>query len=289
MKKYDLFIDSLLKKICEIRPTFTETDIKIASYLKDNYKKVCFMNLEKISKTLDVSQENIEIYFNIMGFENYEKFRKLLRKIVTSELKTVDRYEISMEINPTINSTLHDCINKEIQNLNTLVRTFDEKTFEIILREIMNATEIIVVGTLASSAIVIYAELILNKIGKRTTKIISSSSCNFNILSKFDRNTLVIAFGFARYPKETINVLRFFKEKNFNIISITDNKLSPLVRFSNYSLIVPSESISFTDFFAVQICIINTLAIWISKLDKNTTLSYLNEFENIAKNMGFYF
>lgn len=289
MNKHELLIDSLLKKICEIRPAFTETDIKIANYLKDNYKKVCFMNIEKISKTLSLNQEVVEHYFEAMGFEDYEKFRKLLRKTLSSELKTVDRYEISMEINPTINSTLHDCINKEIQNLNTLVKTLDEETFEILLKEIMNANEIIVVGTLASSAIVIYAELILNKIGKRTTKIISSSSCNFNILSKFDRNTLVIAFGFARYPKETINILRFFKEKNFNIISITDNKLSPLVPFSNHSLIVPSESLSFTDFFAVQICIINTLAISISKLDKNTTLSYLNEFEDIAKNMGFYF
>jgi DNA-binding MurR/RpiR family transcriptional regulator len=98
-----------------------------------------------------------------------------------------------------------------------------------------------------------------------------------------------MAFGFARYPKETIKILGFFRKRNFRIISITDNNLSPLARLSDIVLTIPCESISFTDFFAVPMSLVNILVISVSQLDEETSLKHLNEFENIAKDMGFYF
>ncbi|MDI6705177.1 MAG: hypothetical protein QME73_02815 [Bacillota bacterium] len=124
------------------------------------------------------------------------------------------RIHISMEVNPRINDIFNQVINKEIQNLNNMMDVFDENAFGKIIEEVLNAPEIIVVGTRASATIAIYAEFILNRIGKRAKKIISVS---------------------------------------------------------------------------VPICLINTIAISIGQLDEETSFKHLNEFEDIAKDMGFYF
>jgi DNA-binding MurR/RpiR family transcriptional regulator len=88
---------------------------------------------------------------------------------------------------------------------------------------------------------------------------------------------------------EKDKILSYFKKKNFKIISITDNYMSPLAHFSDIVLTIPYESVSFTDFYAVPIAVINTIVILLSQVDEKMSLKYLNEFENIAKDMGFYF
>lgn len=65
--------------------------------------------------------------------------------------------------------------------------------------------------------------------------------------------------------------------------------MSPLAHFSNLVLTVPYESVSFTDSYAVPISIVNILVILLSQYDEEKTLKYLNEFEDIAKDMGFFF
>lgn len=289
MGKYERYKEEFLQKLKENNHRFTKDHIAIAEYLKKNYKKVSYMKLNELSEVLKMDSNVIKEYLNLIGFNDYEEFRKSLREIITVKLKTTDRFQISMEINPKISSILNLVVNKEMQNMNHFLNTFDERTFSTIIEEIMDAPEIIVVGTRASSPVAIYAEYIFNRIGKKTKKIISGGSENFDYLSTVDRNALVMAFGFARYPKETIKILGFFRKRNFRIISITDNNLSPLARLSDIVLTIPCESISFTDFFAVPMSLVNILVISVSQLDEETSLKHLNEFENIAKDMGFYF
>jgi len=128
-----------------------------------------------------------------------------------------------------------------------------------------------------------------NILGKKATKIISSATDNFNKFSLFDDNALVISIGFARYPKETIKILSFFKKNNFKIVSITDNLMSALAPLSDIIFTIPCESISITDFYATPICVINIIIVLLSQIDKESSIRYLNKFEEIAKDIGFYF
>lgn len=289
MAKHNRSKNEFLNNLTANSEAFSDECFMVAKFIKNNYKKVSYMNLDELSNELGITPSVITGYLKLINFGDYEDFRKALRKIITVELKTTDRFQISMEVNPRINDIFNQVINKEIQNLNNMINVFDESTFGKIIEEVLNAPEIIIVGTRGSATIAIYAEFILNRIGKRAKKIISGGTENFDSLATIDRNALVIAFGFARYPKETVKVLTFFKRRNFKVISITDNSLSPLAPFSDIVFTAPCESISFTDFFSVPICLINTIAISIGQLDEETSLKHLNEFEDIAKDMGFYF
>lgn len=289
MKKYEKHKQKFLERLTAEDKRLTDIHLKIAEYIKQNYKKVSYMSAWELSSALIIENAIIDEYLNIIGFKNYEEFRKALRKIITVELKTTDRFKISMEVNPKINNIFNTVINKEIQNLSNMFSSYDEKVLSSIVNEVLNAPEIIVVGTRASAPVAIYAEYIFNRIGKKAKKIISGGTENFDSLATTDRNALVIAFGFARYPKETVKILGFFRKKNFKIISITDNNLSPLVPLSDLVFIAPCESISFTDFIAVPVCLVNTIVISVSQLDKENSLKHLKEFEDIAKDMGIYF
>lgn len=267
-----------------------DSEIILANYIKGNYKKISFLDMQDVSKILAIEPEQISTYINKLGLKDYEELRNIIRDFAMSELSSTDRFEFSLiNINPRINNIKNIVINKEISNLNKLMENFDEETFYSILEEIIKAPEIIVVGTRSSRIIAEYVEQMFNRLGKKTTKIVSGATDNFNKFSLFDDNALVLAIGFARYPKETIRIVNFFKKYNYKIASITDNVMSALAPLSDIVFTVPCESVSITDFYATPISVFNIIIILLSQIDKEGSISYLNKFEDIAKDYGFYF
>nr|WP_312579848.1 MurR/RpiR family transcriptional regulator [Sedimentibacter sp.] len=265
-------------------------ELIFAEYIKENYKKISFLDMMDISKILSIDPKHISSYINKIGFNEYEELRNIIRDLAMSELKSTDRFEFSsININPKINNIKNLIIDKEISNLNKLLDNFDESTFYSMIEEIIKAPEIIVIGTRSSSIIATYVEHMFNRLGKKTTKITSGATENFDKFSVFADNALVLSIGFARYPKETIRITNFFKKHNFKIVSITDNIMSALTPLSDITFTIPCESISITDFYATPISVINIIIVLLSQIDKESSISNLNKFEDIAKDLGFYF
>ncbi len=265
-------------------------ELTLANYIKENYKKISFLDMMDVSKILAIDPKHINSYIEKIGYKDYEQLRNVIRDFAMSELSSTDRFEFSLiNINPKINNIKNIIIKKEISNLNKLMESFDEATFCTVLEEIIKAPEIIVVGTRSSSIIAEYIEHMFNRLGKKTTKIISGATDNFNKFALFDANALVLSIGFARYPKETIRTVSFFKKHNFKIVSITDNLMSALSPLSDIVFTIPCESISITDFYATPISVINMIIVLLSQIDKESSIRYLNKYEDIAKDYGFYF
>lgn len=282
--------DDFLKKLSAEHLNLNEKEYKLAEYIKENYKKISFLDIFDISKILDTNISDIEEYIKKLGFKNYEDFRNFIRNFSMSELKSTDRFEFSLiNANPKITNIKNSVISKEISNLTKLMDDFDEISFYSIIEQIIKAPEIILIGTRSSSIIVEYAEQMFNKLGKKTTKFTSGATSNFDKFSLFDTSALVISIGFARYPKETVVITNFFKKRNFKIISITDNAMSPLAPLSDIVFTIPCESVSITDFYGTPISVINIIIILLSQIDKENSINNLSKFEDISKDFGFYF
>ncbi len=282
--------EELFSSIDSNKDILTDKELSIYNYIKENYKKVSFMNIDEICTELALEKKDINNFSSKIGFNNYENLRNNLKQVIMTQLKSTDRFKISMDLkNIDVNKITEMVISAEINNLTNLLASIDIETLKEMVKEIISTEDMIVVATRASAPIAIYAEYIFNRIGKKTRKIISGGTENFDDIVAIERNALILAFGFARYPKETVRALNFFKKKNFKIISVTDSFMSPLAQFSDLVLTVPYESVSFTDSYAVPISIVNILVTLTSQYDEEKTLKHLIEFEDIAKDMGFFF
>ncbi len=281
---------NFLKKLTEASLNLNETETMLATYMKDNYKKVSLLDLDDVSKILSIEPFDIVRYLTKLGFKNYEDLRSTLRDFAMSELSSADRFEFSqISLAPQINNLKNVVISKELSNLNRLIDRFDEAAFYSLLEKIIIAPEIIVVGTRSSSILALYIDKMFNRLGKRTTSITSGSTTQLDNLPLLHNEALVLALGFARYPKETVRMVSFFKKRQYAVVSITDHATSPLTPFSDVTFTVPCQSVSITDFYATPFCVINMIVILLSQIDKARSASYLNRFEDMAKDFGFYF
>lgn len=106
-------------------------------------------------------------------------------------------------------------IDIEMENLMQFRRTVDFDMLKTLVNDIQEAPEVVIIGSRASSVLVSYATYIFNKIGIRTSGFDAADTKSLDSIINIDRTALVIAFGFARFPKSTIVTSRFLKNRGY--------------------------------------------------------------------------
>lgn len=269
-----------------------EEDSEITKYILKKYNNIPYLNFTQFKKDLNISEEEANKFLKNNGCNNFAQFQSNVSEIIFNLIRVNEASYLSHEISfneSEIIDILHTIVDVEENNMNNMLSSLDYGNISKLIEDILNTPEVIIIGTRTSITLAQYASFMLNKIGINVKKITSADSSSFDNIQNFERSSLIIAFGFQRYPKETIKLLNYFNRKNFKIISITDNPKSPLCNFSSYSIFIQAYSLAYTDSFINGLVLINTIVIAIGKIDNKKVIKRLNEFEETAKSLEYYF
>lgn len=184
---------------------------------------------------------------------------------------------------------LESLIDIEIDNLVNCKSAIDIEMVQRLTNDILEAPEVVVIGSRSSNVLVSYATYILNKIGIRTSGYDAADTKTLDNINNVGRTALIIAFGFPRYPKSTIVTTRFLKNKGYKIVSVTDKRKSPLAELSDYSFRLQATSYGFTDTYASGMLLLNLVAALIGRIQSADTKRHLREFDETARQLDFYF
>jgi len=268
------------------------TDTKITKYIITKYNDIPYLNFAQFMKDSNIEKEEAEKFLKDNGYNNFAEFQSNVAKFIISMLRANDTSDLSHNTSfskSDIADIFKTIFEVETSNMSNMISSLNYDKITDLINDIITSTEVIIIGTRASITLAQYSSYILNKIGINVKKITSADTSSFDNIQNFDRSSLVIAFGFPRYPKETIKLLNYFNRKNFKIISITDNINSPLCNFSSYSIFVQAYSLAYTDSFINGLALINAIAIAIGKIDNKKVIKRLNDFEETAKSLEYYF
>lgn len=260
-------------------------DSDLLNYFIENYENIEYMSFEEFCHRTDSSLEKGKEFINNLGFEEFSLVIEFIKSIEYS-CRVKDKTEKFND--EFIDEIIDNLTDLNITNILNLKKTLNTTSIGRLVEEIINAPEIIIVGTRASTPLVQYATYIFNKIGIRAIKLDSANSNILDNIPNLERSSLVIAFGFQRYPKETIILLKLLRSKGFNIVSITDSTTSPLTKFSEYSIISPSNSFEYTDSYISAMLTINTIIVAIGKRNPEKLVKHLKSFDETALNLGYF-
>lgn len=274
-------IDNIIKKFEDYK-----VDGNIVNYIAQNYNSIIYMTFDKFCYVTNCTYEDMESFLEESDIKNFDQLKDLIHNVVKM-YEFIDLNDVQ-SCKDKIQETVNEIINIELSNIFDFKKNLDFELVIHLINDIFNSKDVVFVGTRASTPLVTYASYIFNKIGIRATKIDSADTSFFDIIPNLDRSTLIIAFGFSRYPKGTIRLLNFLKKRGFKIVSITDYTKSPLVNFSEYSLLVKSNSYNYTDSYIEAMLLLNTLIIVMGKLDNERLIKRLKEYDETAQNLGYF-
>lgn len=269
--------------IQEIQKNFTRLSKGqklIAQYIVDNYDKAAFMTASKLSKIVGVSESTVVRFANALGFDGYPQLQKGLQDIIKVKLTTVQRVEMARDYSGE-EMILKKMFKSDIENIRATQESMDFEVFQTVVDKILAADKIYIIGLRSSTALAQYLGFYLNMILDNVKIVGYGISDIFEQMLRVSDKDLVIGISFPRYSNRTVEALKYAKEQNATIVSITDSFMSPIYGISNYCLTAKNNMASFVDSLVAPLSLINALTIAVGMREKEEITAYFNKLETL--------
>lgn len=281
-------MSNLLVRIDQNRMKFSKGQKKIANFIEDHYDKAAYMTALKIAQLVNVSESTVVRFATIIGYDGYPELVKAMQELLKDKLTSLGRIEVTtsrIENKDIVDTVLNQDIEKIKRTIEEVSRTDFNKAVEFIV----NAKKIYIFGVKSSSYIAsflgYYLDLMFGNVQLLTD---NSKTSNFEKLFRIQNDDVMVCISFPRYSSLAIDSIKFAKNKNAKVISITDSNTSPLVENADSILISKSDIASIVDSLVAPLSLINALIVAIVTKCKNSIKDTFNSLEKVWDQQGIY-
>ena len=260
----------------------------IASYILEHYDKAAFMTAAKLGVLAQVSESTVVRFATELGYAGYPQLQRALQDMIRTKLTAVQRMEIASS-RVDEDNILNAVLTSDMEKIKMTLDTIDRTVFQQSIEAILNAKQIYILGVRSSSALASFLGFYFNLIFENIRLVHTTSvSEMFEQLLRVQEGDVVLGISFPRYSRRTLQALKYAKDQKSTVISITDSYSSPLVEFSDYSLIARSDMASFVDSLVAPLSLINALIFAVGMRKKEDVSRAFEHLEEIWDEYNVY-
>lgn len=262
-------------------PTMSKRHKVLSDFVRKNYDKAAFMNVEQLSRATGVSEATVVRFSAELGYEKFNQFQKALNDYAMSNLTSVQRMNRASQQYQDAD-ILTSVLETDIDRIRGTLASLDRDVFNSAVDALISAKNIYIIGLRGSSALARFLEYYLNHIFSNV-KLVNGASVGdiFEQMFRIGEGDVLIAFSLPRYSLRTIRAVRYAKKSNATIIGITDGENSPILGLCDFPLIAKTAMEAFVDSLVAPMSLINALVVAASMKRPKEVNSYLNKLENI--------
>ena len=255
---------------------------KIAAYIEQYYMQIMFMTAGELALQLSVSQGSVSKFCIALGYRGYADFLRNLQKFVGKEITAPERYHY------TSVSTHHtdDVIEREIENLRTLKEITAGADYHKLVDTIVNAEEIVLLSARMSATLLPYMRYTLDKL-RDNVRLVTPDGNDWDYFQvKYKKERVrVIAMGLPRYPRVLVEKVKELRKDGYKIDVITDSRFSPLCKYADTKVFIPTTVASVFDLYSTPMAFINLLITDVSKQlpEMEERLAKIEQIDNQQK------
>jgi DNA-binding MurR/RpiR family transcriptional regulator len=273
--------NDLIRRINESYNKLSKGQKLLANYIVDHYEKAVFLTASKLGKIVGVSESTVVRFANELGYDGYPRLQEALEELVRTKLTSIQRVEVTSD-RIDKDHVLKFVLQSDMDKIKHSLEDVEEKVFDEAIELILNAKNIYIVGVRSSASLAGFMGFYFNLMFDNV-KLIHTNSVSelFEQIHRIDESDVMIGISFPRYSKRTLKAMEYARNRNAHVITITDSHLSPMVQFSNASLVAKSDMISFVDSLVAPLSLINAIIVAISMKKREYLVHSLESLEKI--------
>lgn len=259
---------------------------KIAQYIVEHYDKAVFMTANRLGESVGVSESTVVRFASAMGYEGYPQLQRSLQELVSHRLTANQRFEMSTEMDPR--EALDVVLKTDMQNLRATMEQMDSDVFEDVVKRLLSARAIYVMGLRSAAPLAQFMGYYLNYIFDQVHLVSSGATDVFEEISKLQENDVLIGISFPRYSTRTLEAMRFAKRCGAQVVAITDGPMSPLANIADATLTARTDMASFVDSLAAPLSLLNALLVALGLHRKEALTQHFRQLESIWETYEVY-
>ena len=272
----------LFDKIIQVYPTLSPKKRRVADLIMNDYKNIFRMTAREIAEKCDVSEPTIIRFSVDMGFSGYTEFLQYMKGLLHTELTSAERLTRTSR-NFDDGTTIERYCQNAIHNLQNLMTSVSDAELKKVARTIFQAQKVYVVGYRASATLSYHFGYLLKKVRDNVVIDTALSWELMDALNGSDKGTVMVIIAFPRYPRRTIEILKYAKQCRVRTIGLSDTPKSPIVTLADQYVIIDIEGVSFVDPFAHIIAFLGALVHEIAFLDNEAAMRCISKFDSGVK------
>lgn len=271
----------LITKIEKAYPSLSKGHKKIADFFIEHYDKAAFMTAAKLGETVGISESTVVRFAVEIGYEGYPELQKSLQEMIKSRLTSVQRMEVA-NINVSEATILDKALMADIEMIKATREQTSREAFYLAVEAVNHARNIYILGVRSSASLASFTAFYFNLFCDNV-KLVDSASASeiFEQMYRITKDDVCIAISFPRYSKQTVNALRFVRDRGATIISITDSASSPIAGLASHLLVARSSMVSFVDSLVAPLSLINALIAAAARSRSEEVYNNLHTLESI--------
>lgn len=279
-------LNQLLK---ETNPHLTRSQRRLMDYILSHDDEAVFLKVGDLAKRVNVSEATVVRLSKALGFKGFPEFQRELRNLFRDKLTTTSRLQKTVKKVTSEGDVLVKVLQTDIHNIEETLKQIPAMEFKKFVKAIDSAQRIIIVGLRSAYSLAIFLGIALEFLQKNVWVIQPGIGDMWDRLLGLEKGDLVIGISFPRYTKQTVEVLRFAKERGNKTLAITDSLISPLAQYADHVLTARYQMDSFVESFTAPLSLINAIVTALGVFSKKSTMKSLKGLEEIWERQQIYY
>lgn len=233
---------SAISKINHALSSLRNTHVAIAQYILKHPQEVTQISVQELANRTKTSPAAIVRFSKRVGYEGFPQLK--LDLAVNVHTETIAQ----LDDRPSLDSTFESFLNAEQNSYtNTVLSTFNlinSQTLQEAIEYIRNARRVYLVGLGASSLICQDLMMKLTRIDIHAFHYFDSHVQLGNSIH-LTHEDVILAVSYRGKTADINEIVKNARHKHIKVIAITQNNNSPLAKYADLILTVPSEENEF--------------------------------------------
>ncbi|MFC5712555.1 MurR/RpiR family transcriptional regulator [Thalassorhabdus alkalitolerans] len=268
------------QRIIDLQDEMSKSQKKIANYLINNPETAPFLTASKLAKNVEVGEATVVRFAVFLDYKGYPDLQRHLQEALQRKWTSAEVFARTTDKEDQPENAVTEILADDIQNLNTTLQQMDSKVFHEAVNDIIQAKRIYIIAYRSAASLGLFLEFYLDLVLQNTEMVTQADGVSEHLLDITDED-LVIGFGFSRYTKRTVEVLKYVKQQGAKTLVITDHLMSPLVPYGDRKLLASTEINSFIDSFSAPLSIVSALITAVTRSEHEKVEGRLKELEEL--------
>ena len=252
---------------------------RIADYIAAHCDEAVFMTAARLADQVGVSESTVVRFATAMGYEGYPQLQRSLQELVSHRLTANERFRRTSDIDP--HSVLSTVLKADMQNLHATLEELDPDVFDAVVERLLSAKAIYIMGLRSAAPLAQFLGYYLHFIFEDVRLVSNGDTDVFESISNVRSDDVLIGISFPRYSTRTLDAMRFARDRDAQVVAITDGPMSPLCEVADACLTARTDMSSFVDSMAAPFSVINALLVALGLHRKDALGEHLRQLENI--------
>ncbi|MFM1653299.1 MurR/RpiR family transcriptional regulator [Brevibacillus sp. B_LB10_24] len=260
---------------------------RAAKFLLENPDFFTLHSAAEVGAAAGVSETTVIRFCYSLGYSGYSELQRELRQhlISRSSLARYQTSKLELDRQPGL---FVQVMKQDIANIQHIIQHTNEEAFNLAVERLIAADRVLVTGMRASYSHANWLSFTLNLVRGNVELYRPDTDDIILQGSTMTAQSVLVAFSFHRYVKETLQIAKAMKKRGVCVIGITDSPVAPISRYADLVFPVGTAQGSSIDVLVSVFSFLNALVSGVSVRDRERFDKRKEAYESVGFDHIFY-